>query len=60
MVVASRLANLPGPIDAVFTAAEDLDGLAMDARLGRSLGFMGKACVRASQVATVNQVFASQ
>ncbi|MCD2172210.1 HpcH/HpaI aldolase/citrate lyase family protein [Rhizobium sp. C4] len=53
LVLASRLAGLPAPIDGVTTAIDD-DGLvADDARYGRALGFGGKLCIHPRQIGPV-------
>jgi citrate lyase subunit beta/citryl-CoA lyase len=41
----------------VHVAVADLDGLADQARLARSLGLRGKACIHPSQVPVVNDAF---
>jgi citrate lyase subunit beta/citryl-CoA lyase len=58
LVLASALAGLRAPIDAVFTDVRDQDGLEEDARRGRSLGMRGKACIHPAQIEVVNRVFA--
>ena len=44
-------------IDKVFTDISDPDGLAVEARQARDLGFAGKAVIHPSQVGAVNEVF---
>jgi citrate lyase beta subunit len=56
LVLASALERLPAPIDSVFVEIDDLAGLERDARLGRDLGFSGKACIHPTQVDVVNRV----
>jgi citrate lyase beta subunit len=57
LVVDSAAAGLRGPIDRVWTALGDDDGLAVDCAVGRSLGFRGKACIHPAQVQVVNEAF---
>ena len=54
LVVDSAAAGIRGPIDVVHTAIADLDGLARQAALARSLGLRGKACIHPSHVAAIN------
>ncbi len=44
-------------IDKVFTDISDPDGLAVEARRARDLGFVGKAVIHPGQVGTVNEIF---
>ena len=44
-------------IDKVFTDIRDSDGLAMEARRARDLGFAGKAVIHPDQVGAVNEIF---
>jgi citrate lyase subunit beta/citryl-CoA lyase len=57
LVVASRAAQLPGPIDGVTTALDDPSLAASDAAKARRLGFSGKLCIHPSQVSAVNAAF---
>jgi citrate lyase subunit beta / citryl-CoA lyase len=57
LVVASRAAGLPGPIDGVTTALDDPAVSAADAARARRLGFTGKLCIHPSQVGVVNAAF---
>ena len=54
LVLASRLANLPPPVDGVSTALNDPAALAADIVRARRLGFGGKLCIHPAQVAAVN------
>jgi citrate lyase beta subunit len=60
VVFDSAAAGVRPPFDVVHLAFEDLDGLEASARLARSLGFGGKACVHPNQIDTVNRVFAPE
>ncbi len=53
LVIASRLAGLPAPIDGVTTAIEDAGLITSDARHGRLLGFGGKLCIHPKQIEAV-------
>ncbi len=58
VVVDSAAAGLRAPVDRVWVDVRDLDGLALDCALGRSLGFRGKALVHPDQVAVAHEAFA--
>jgi citrate lyase subunit beta / citryl-CoA lyase len=55
LVLASRLAGLPSPIDGVTAAIDDSAQLAADADRSRRFGFGAKLCIHPKQVAVVNQ-----
>lgn len=55
LVVASRAAGLPGPVDSVTTDLDDERATADDAVRARTLGFTGKLCIHPRQVAAVNE-----
>ncbi len=56
MVLASRRAGLPAPIDGVTVQLDDDAVLAVDSARSRRFGFGGKLCIHPRQVATVNEV----
>jgi citrate lyase subunit beta/citryl-CoA lyase len=58
MVVASRRAGLPAPVDGVTTATQDAEVLAADAHRSRRFGFGAKLCIHPAQVAGVHQALA--
>ena len=58
MVVASRRAGLPAPVDGVTTATQDTEVLAADAQRSRRFGFGAKLCIHPAQVAGVHQALA--
>lgn len=58
VVVDSAAAGIRAPIDVVYLDLHDRDGLEDQARLARSLGFRGKACIHPGQIEVVNRVFA--
>jgi citrate lyase subunit beta/citryl-CoA lyase len=57
LVLASRVAGLPGPVDGTTTTLDDPSTAAHDARRARALGFTGKLCIHPNQVAPVNAAF---
>ena len=57
LVVESAAAGIRSPFDLVPVDPRDDDGLEAEARLARSLGFRGKACIHPAQVEIVNRVF---
>jgi len=56
VVIAARAAGVAA-FDGVYNRLEDEDGLAAEAREGRSFGFDGKSVIHPAQIATVNHVF---
>jgi citrate lyase subunit beta/citryl-CoA lyase len=50
IVLASRVAGLPAPIDGVSTVIHDGNAVAESARRSRSLGFRGKFCIHPAQL----------
>jgi citrate lyase beta subunit len=57
LVLESAAAGLRSPFDLVHVDTRDDEGLEAEARLARSLGFRGKACIHPGQVDIVNRVF---
>jgi citrate lyase subunit beta/citryl-CoA lyase len=57
LVLASRLAGLPPPVDGVTVALDDPVRLADDVAYARRLGFGGKLCIHPRQVEAVNAGF---
>lgn len=57
LVLASRRAALPAPVDGISPGAQDTAQLASDAARGRRGGFGGKLCIHPAQVAVVNAAF---
>lgn len=58
LIVASRRAGLPSPVDGVTTATTDADVLARDAQRSRRFGFGAKLCIHPAQVGGVHQALA--
>ncbi|MGB2815769.1 MAG: CoA ester lyase [Burkholderiaceae bacterium] len=57
LVLVSRLAGLPPPVDGVTVALDDPAQLADDIAYARRLGFGGKLCIHPRQVEAVNSGF---
>jgi citrate lyase beta subunit len=57
LVIDSAAAKIRPPLDIVYLDLHDEKGLEAQARLARSLGFRGKACVHPAQVGVVKRVF---
>lgn len=57
VAVASRAANLHGPIDTAFVDIQNLDRLRASTTQARAMGFGGKCCIHPNQIAVVNDVF---
>jgi citrate lyase subunit beta / citryl-CoA lyase len=57
IVLASRVAGIEPPLDSVWIAIKDTDGLVASARRVKDLGFQGKLCIHPDQIGTVNDVF---
>ncbi|MFQ6163545.1 HpcH/HpaI aldolase/citrate lyase family protein [Sinorhizobium meliloti] len=60
LVLASRLAGLPPPIDGVTTAIGDEALVFDDARYGQRLGFGGKFCIHPRQVEAIRHGYAPE
>jgi citrate lyase subunit beta / citryl-CoA lyase len=58
LVIASRVAGIPAPVDGVTQAFDDPELLRRDCCRSRQLGFGGKACIHPNQVDIVNAAFA--
>lgn len=58
LVVASRVADLPAPVDSPSTTFTDLDAVGSDTRHARELGFGGKLCIHPAQLDPVAHGFA--
>ncbi|GLC96909.1 CoA ester lyase [Cupriavidus sp. TA19] len=57
IVLASRVAGLPPPVDGVTTALKDEAVLASDVAYARELGFAGKLCIHPAQLGAVRAGF---
>jgi citrate lyase subunit beta / citryl-CoA lyase len=58
LVLASRLARLPAPVDGVTATLDDPARTERAAQAARRLGFGGKLCIHPRQVAAVHAAFA--
>ncbi|MDN3359432.1 CoA ester lyase [Actinomadura sp. DC4] len=57
VVVAARAAGLPAPVQSVYADIADLEGLAISCRLGRSLGFRGRAAIHPAQLPVIAEAY---
>ena len=57
VVLASRRAGLPPPVDGVTPGTQDVEQLQQDAQCARRGGFGAKLCIHPAQVAGVNAAF---
>jgi len=57
IVLASRIAGIAPPLDAVWVEMGDRDGMAASAARSRDHGFQGKMCIHPDQVALVNAAY---
>ncbi|PAA14723.1 HpcH/HpaI aldolase/citrate lyase family protein [Pseudomonas fragi] len=57
IVLASRTADLPSPIDGVTPAISNMAMVVRDSHYARSLGFGAKLCIHPSQLVTVQRAF---
>jgi citrate lyase subunit beta/citryl-CoA lyase len=57
LVLASRVAGIEPPVDAVTQAIDDPELLRRDCQRARQLGFAGKLCIHPNQVDIVNRCF---
>lgn len=58
IVLHSRAAGLPAPVDGVSVNFRDAEAMEADARRSRQLGFGGKLCIHPAQVSVVNAAYA--
>lgn len=57
IVLASRVARLPGPVESVTTSLDDPSVATDDAVYARDLGFTGKFAIHPAQVAAIHAAF---
>jgi citrate lyase subunit beta/citryl-CoA lyase len=57
LVLASKVAGLPAPVDAPSLSIKDAEQLRLDATLSRNFGFGGKLCIHPAQLAQVLAAF---
>ena len=56
-VLAARAAGRASPVQSVYVAVKDLDGLRASSERGRQLGFFGRSAVHPGQIGVINEVF---
>lgn len=57
LVVATRAAGLPGPVQSVYTNVRDEEGLRRSTEEGKNQGFVGRSAIHPNQLRTINEVF---
>lgn len=57
LIVATRAAGMPGPIDGPYLRVDDIAGLLADSRRSRALGFQGRVALHPRQVDPINQAY---
>ena len=57
VLLSSRAAGVPYPMEAVFMDFRNPDGLRVECELARTLGYVGKVAIHPSQVGVINDVF---
>lgn len=57
IVIAARAASLPPPAQSVYTRIGDPEGLVRSCKVGRELGFFGRAAIHPEQLATIVQAY---
>ncbi|ACV77447.1 HpcH/HpaI aldolase/citrate lyase family protein [Nakamurella multipartita] len=57
LVVASRAAGLPGPVNSVYAKLDDPEGLLAHARAARAIGFGAQSALTPRQLPAITQVF---
>ncbi len=57
LVIASRAAALPAPVDSVYPNLANPEGLARSTRAARAIGFKSKFVIHPTQVPIVEQIF---
>ena len=58
LVLISRLADLPAPVDGITAVFDSPDPIRADTERARRLGFGGKLCIHPKQIATIHACFA--
>ncbi|MDH3426201.1 MAG: CoA ester lyase [Acidimicrobiia bacterium] len=57
VLLSSRAAGVPFPMEAVFMDFRNLDALRVESELARRLGYVGKVAIHPAQVPIINEVF---
>ena len=57
VLLSSRAAGIPYPMEAVFMDFRNLDALRVESELARTLGYIGKVAIHPAQIPVINDVF---
>lgn len=57
VLLSSRAAGVPYPMEAVFMDFRNLEALRVESELARTLGYIGKVAIHPAQVPVINEVF---
>ena len=57
VLLSSRAAGVPYPMEAVFMDFRNPDGLRVECELARTLGYIGKVAIHPAQIEVINNVF---
>lgn len=57
VLISSRAAGVPYPMEAVFMDFRNLEALRIESELARTLGYIGKVAIHPGQVPVINDVF---
>jgi len=57
VLLSSRAAGVPYPMEAVFMDFRNPDGLRVECELARTLGYIGKVAIHPAQIPVINDVF---
>ena len=57
VLLSSRAAGVPYPMEAVFMDFRNFDGLRVECELARTLGYVGKVAIHPAQIEVINDVF---
>jgi citrate lyase subunit beta / citryl-CoA lyase len=57
VLLSSRAAGVPFPMEAVFMDFRNPDGLRVECELARTLGYVGKVAIHPAQIEVINDVF---
>ena len=57
VLLSSRAAGVPYPMEAVFMDFRNLDALRVESELARTLGYIGKVAIHPAQIPVINDVF---
>jgi len=60
IVLDARAAGIEYPIEGVYAALDDIDGLVADTTLSKRLGYKGRAIIHPRHVEAVNRIYAPQ